>query len=85
MSKKELLGRLRGRRNAKVLVDSEWKPSSDFDILADKIYKHIVRTDQSPLNGVSRVDVRKYLSWWKLRTCGRNIEFGNLHVCTHLT
>lgn len=80
MPPNELIGRLRGRRKAKVLVDAEWRPSPDFNVLADKIYKHIIRTDLSPLNGVPSVDVRKYLNWWKLRTCGRSVEFGNLAV-----
>lgn len=80
MPKSELLGRLRGRRKAKVLIDHEWRPSSDFELLSDKIYQHIIRTANSPLNGVPSVDVRKYLNWWKLRTYGRNIEFNNLPV-----
>jgi len=82
MPKSELLGRLRGRRKAKVLVESEWRPTSDFNILSDKIYRHIIRTDGSPLNGLPLLDMRKYLNWWKLRTCGRNIEFCNLPVST---
>jgi hypothetical protein len=80
MPKSELLGRLRGRRKAKVLVEREWRPSSDFNILSDKIYRHIIRTDRSLLNGLPLLDMRKYLNSWKLRTCGRNIEFGNLPV-----
>lgn len=81
MPKSELLGRLRGRRKAKVLVDNEWTPSPDFEVLCDKIYQHIIRTDNSSRNGFPLVDARKYLNWWKLRTYGRNLEFSNLPVC----
>ena len=81
MPKSGLLGRLRGRRKARVLIEDGWRPTSDFNILSDKIYHHIIRTDRSPLNGLPLLDMRKYLNWWKLRTCGRNIEFTNLPVC----
>lgn len=80
MPKPELLGRLRGRRKAKVLVDNKWSASPDFDILCNKLYQHIIRTDTSPLNVVPTVDVRKYLNWWKTRTYGKNVEFSNLPV-----
>src|ERR1700733_5853843 len=82
MPRSEFLGRWPGGTKAKVLVEAEWRPTSDFNLLSDKIYRHVIRTDGSPLNGLPLVDMRKYLNWWKLRTCGRNIEFCNLPVST---
>jgi hypothetical protein len=80
MPKSHLLNRLRGRRKCKVLVTADWTPSPDFQLLSDKIYDHILRSDRSPSNGLPSVDVRKYLSWWKLRTYGRNVEFAHFPV-----
>ncbi|KAF8318386.1 hypothetical protein DL93DRAFT_2075779 [Clavulina sp. PMI_390] len=80
MPSSEILGRLRGRRKSKVLVDNEWQASPDFYLLCEAMYKHIIRTDISCTNGIAMVDIRKYLNWWKLRTCGRTLEFHSFPI-----